>query len=148
MNNFNNLQTTKLGTLAEDMLINEFIFNKGFQPFVPGYDGSHHVDSMALSPTGVTFYMDCKAKSRRKYYADTGIDLADYNKYKGFDKPTYILFADLVQGTVYGNWIQKLDPKVEGSIVYFQLDQMVHYRDMSEVEKATLREYENSKYYK
>ena len=148
MNNFLQLTTTKLGTLAEQMLINEFITGKGYFPFTPSADGSHPVDSCAFSWSGVSWYMDVKAKSRRKYYEDTGIDLADYNKYIKYDKPTYLLFADLVQGTVYGNWISNLRIKTEGDVIYFPLEDMIHYRNLTDVEQATLKQYEQSKYYK
>ena len=147
-NSFQNLTTTQLGEAAEKMLINEFILGKGFQPFIPSFNGSHYIDCAAMSSTGVTFYMDCKAKSRRMYYADTGIDLADYNHYMEMNAPTYILFADLVQGTVYGGWLQKFSTKIEKNIIYFPLSEMIPYRNLTDIEKATLKQYEQSKYYK
>ena len=147
MNKFTQLQTTKLGYAAEEMLINEFITSKGYTPFTPSNEGSHQIDALAFGKNGIEWMLDVKAKSRRLHYSDTGIDLADYHKYMSYDKPVYILFADILTGTVYGNWISKLTPNRENNIMYFPLDEMKEYRKLTQIEHATLKMLEQSKYY-
>lgn len=147
MNNFGQLKTTQLGELAEAMIASEFCKSKGYSPFGPLMEGSHMIDCVMISGSSVC-YLDLKCKSKRKYYPDTGFDTADVEKYMTYYFPVYILWADIVQKKIYGNWLKKLIPhkKVEGVITYFPLDKMIFYRDMTQEEFEQLKTLENNKY--
>jgi|LakMenEpi03Aug12_release.lakeMendotaPanAssembly.Ray.scaffolds.fasta_scaffold704687_2 hypothetical protein len=147
--NFQDLTTTKLGSAAESMLIAEFAKSKNYYPYTPAIDASHPIDCLMLSGTSI-WMLDLKCKSRRKYFADTGFDTADVEKYSTYPFPVYILWADIVQRKIYGNWLKKLLPykKVDGVITYFPLDMMIEYRDMTDYEYEQLKKLEQSKYYK
>jgi hypothetical protein len=147
-NKFLNLTTTQLGTTAESMLIAEFAKSKGYFPYTPEIQASHPIDCLMLSGSSI-WMMDLKCKSRRKYFADTGCDTLDVEKYINYPFPVYILWADIVQKKIYGNWLVKLYPhkKVENNITYFPLDMMVKYRDMTDDEYEELKKLERSKYY-
>jgi hypothetical protein len=148
MNNFNDLNTTKLGTVAENIIIAEFGISKGYMPYTPLINASHPIDCIMMSGTSM-WLLDVKCKSRRKYFADTGFDTTDVEKYMQQKIPVYILWADIIEKKIYGNWLKKLYPykKVEKDITYFPLDQMIFFRDLTENEYIQLKELENSKYY-
>lgn len=155
---FNQLQTTKLGTAAENMLIREFAQSKGYMPFGPLVDGPHAIDSLMMSGCSL-WGMDVKCKSSLYYYPETGIDAADYWKYINYPFPVYLLFADIKdnQRKVYGQWIKKLsiDPgtkpyagktEKQDGCMYFQLSAMTEYRALTDFEYQSLKVLENSKY--
>jgi len=147
--NFKEREQTKMGELAEEMILNEFVQSKNSYPFRPAIDGTHPIDSVNISQENKMWAMDMKCKPRRKYYADTGIDLRFYNSYGEIDKttPVYLLFVDTYTGTIYGNWMRFLTPKFEGNMVYFNLDQMVHYRYLDQEEILLLQKHNKSNYY-
>jgi hypothetical protein len=148
---FTELTTTKLGTLAEDMLINEFVASKGYMPMTPSINGPHDVDAICTKRGCKTWALDVKAKSRLKYFSGTSIDRADYITYTTQDYPVYILIADMASGTAYGQWIDKLQlmniPSIPDNLVTFPLSGMTYYRDLTGIEQETLKQYERSKYY-
>lgn len=155
MNNFKNLETTKLGELAEKYLLAEFITSKGYLPMTNCLDGPHAVDGFAISKDANKrpFLLEIKAKSRLKYYEGTGIDMNDYQYYLEYSKkqiPVYLLIADMLTGTAYGQWIERLTPfEINGAradLAYLPLSAMTHYRDLTDVEIATLKSHENSNY--
>jgi hypothetical protein len=145
---FTDLKTTKLGTMAEDMLINEFVLAKGYIPFTPSVSMAHPIDVIAMSGAS-TWYMDVKCKSRMVYHPFTGIDRADWEKYIAYEHPVYLLFADPSMGQVYGQWCKRLmdqPSKVYGDVIVWPITGMTHYRYMTEAETNSLRELENSNY--
>ncbi|CAA6810269.1 MAG: Unknown protein [uncultured Sulfurovum sp.] len=153
MNNFLKLETTKLGTAAEDMVGSEFIISKGYMPFNPAVSCSHPIDFIAMSGAS-KFNLDVKAKSRMVYLPYTGIDLKDYNEYKTYTEPTYLLFVDPSSSSVYGQWLSRLDKhpsKIYGGgnmeeVIVWPVSGMTHYRDLTTEETKTLKQYENSNY--
>lgn len=150
--NFNNLKTTRYGAHAENMFINEFITSKGYIPYKPSINAPHPVDAIAMSGNS-TFYVEMKAKSRMLKYDNTGIDLADWELYKTFPHPTYIIFADPTTKMLYGQWVQRLElqpSKNFGSghkeVITWPLSGMTSIRALTETEAEILAQYENSSY--
>lgn len=144
---FTKLQTTKLGTLAENLIINEFSTKKGYIPTTPSIDGPHLIDAICFNGETI-FGLDVKCKSSRTYFPDTGCDTADILKYNQYPFPVYLLWVDPKTGEIYGNWLKKLDKhkKIEGKYCYFPLDKMVKFRDLTEKEIKELKQLENSNY--
>ena len=92
--NFRNLQTTKYGEQAEDMFLNEFI-NKQRVMFLIGHQYSNLIQLMQWQCLGIQLFMSkLKRRAGMLRYDNTGIDLADWELYKTFPHPTYIIFAD------------------------------------------------------
>lgn len=147
---FNDLQTTKFGTLAEDIVINEFILSKGYIPYKPSVSMSHPFDGIAATMSaGTEWYLDVKAKSRMVYMPMTGIDIADWNKYLTYKQPVYLLFCDPTMGEIYGQWCTRLinQPSNKyGDVIVWPLSAMTHYRYMNESEIGALKQLENSNY--
>jgi hypothetical protein len=89
------------------------------------------------------FAVDSKAKARRTYYPDTGIDLRHYGQYSAIQKhnnlDVYLFFVDEHEKRIYGNYLTILDkkrevqhlgkweeyPKITRSIIYFPLVAMI-----------------------
>lgn len=143
MKNFNNLRTTKKGTAAELLLINEFVLSKGYVPITPSVPMAHPWDAAGVSyATGeVDWLLDVKCKERLRSYPTIGIDTADLEKYSTYTKPMYILFADTLSGEVYGNWLCKLQPvETYARTTTFALSAMTHYRYLSVDELKYLKE--------
>lgn len=143
------LKTTMLGTKAEELFLEEFVRSKGYEPFAPMGNKSHSIDVHCFSGNSHCFSLDMKCKSSQMFRPWTGFDKADYNHYKSMDTkehPVYILFADIKQKEVYGNWLVRLKPIFEEDIVYFELSQMIPYRRMTDEEYQQLKQYEQSNY--
>ena len=149
MAEFTSLQTTQLGTIAEQIIINDFASSKNYFPYTPNKLSSHPIDAVLISGHSQV-WLDVKCKSRRKHYADTGFDSSDVESYLKAPQQVYILWLDIVQKKIYGNFLKRLIPfrKDEGKITYFPLDKMVLFRDMTESEYKSLKQLEASKYYK
>jgi hypothetical protein len=95
------------------------------------------------------FGLDIKAKCRRKWYEDTGMDLADYKTYLKLPFQVYILWCCPIEKRVYGNWLSILKDcmTIDGNCVYFPLNRMVPFRDLTEDETSFILKHTNSKYY-
>lgn len=146
-NSFRKLETTKMGELAEGIIINEFAKSKGYQAFIPAHDGSHYID--AICTNGFQqFGLDIKCKSSRTYYPDTGCDTADVEKYLTYPFEVYILWLDPKTGEAYGNWLKILNKykTVDGNCTYFPLKKMKPYRKLTQEEISALKKHENSNY--
>lgn len=145
---FTALTTTKLGTKAEEIIINEFATSKGFFPYTPNKLASHPIDAILVSGH-CQVWLDIKCKSRRKYFYDTGCDKKDIDAYLKAPCEVYLLWVDIVQKKIYGNFLKRLNQfrKDENGITYFPLDKMIHFRDMTEEEVVSLKEFERSNYY-
>ncbi len=144
---FTGLTTTQLGTLAEQLYIEEFADSINYGYYNAPSHRSHSIDSILMSGASIIL-LDIKCKSSRKFYPDTGFDLADYESYIEKNKkfPVYILFVDITKKKIYGNFLQRLTPTYEGNIVYFPLSEMKLFRKMSEDEYKQLKSLERSNY--
>lgn len=151
MNSFERLNTTRLGTVAEQMLINEFCLNRGYTPMTPNIQGPHQIDCICTKKDSKTFGLEIKAKSRLNNWEATSIDTNDYLAYLQADYPVYLLIADLHpdEERVYGGWVHKLTPlpfTVTDGLTTFPLSGMTHYRALTSDELETLRAFENNNY--
>jgi hypothetical protein len=144
--NFWSLKETKYGTLAENMVLQEFIHSKGYYPYVPGDKNSHPVDAICVSGSSV-FACEMKCKARLLKWNETGIDINQYNQYMNLPFKVYILFVDWMSGKVYGNWLSKLEISRQiGEIYTFRIDDMVVYRALTQQEITKLKQNESSNY--
>jgi hypothetical protein len=121
-------------------------------------DRAHPIDTIAMKHDNLIL-MDTKTKPRRQNYADTGIDIRHYHRYKvlsqRYNLRVYIAFCDEIKMEVYGNYLDILEqprgagtcegtpweyPQRHQGIIYFPLDIMQHIARLNDV--ATLAEIE------
>lgn len=145
---FNDLKTTKLGYLGEKH-IPEFCSAKGVKCYQPTTEGSHPVDSMGMTKNNKVFGVEVKTKPRLTFYNKTGFDLADYKTYINLDFPVYVLFVDHLTESIYGQWLSKLShfKEIQGTFVYFPLDCMELYRELTREEINELKLHSSSNYF-
>lgn len=149
MNNFLNRQTSKLGTMAEEMVLQEFAGSKGYLAY-PAPQVAHPFDAFCISGSSM-FALEVKCKSRMTYRPETGIDTKDFNEYQSSPIPIYLLFVDPLAGEVYGQWMRKIARQPTHTwkdTTSFPLSAMTHYRYLTETEVNSLKELENSNYNK
>lgn len=95
------IQTVQKAQIAEDFIADVL---KQRKCVVYRTQGRHKVD-FVVEHNGNWAFVDVKAKARRKYYADTGIDLADWATYWQIQEmtgiPVYIVFVDDYTKTCY-----------------------------------------------
>lgn len=171
MRTFTDLKTTVKGDYGEH-LVDIYLYNKGYQVFCPVLNKSHHVDRICLDSHGkVVCYTEIKTKSKRKYYQDTGMDLADHYHYLQIQRdtgiPIVIYFVDEENGIIRGNYFNKLikpykddrntypfiDPSHDGQkvdIIYYPLANMRVATGISDADCEILkkRTTKNKKYLK
>lgn len=113
--------------------------------------------------------VEVKAKAKRNFYPDTGIDEEAYNNYKHISNEhhinCFIFFVDEFSGKIYGNSLDELEkPTVVEhngkkihyplkqqtasgkTIIYFPLDNMKTIGVLTDVEKAKLKQLSNRSY--
>jgi len=146
---FNKLPTTILGAVGE-RYISEFAASKSSNAYIPAVLQSNPVDSICVHNSGKLWALELKTKPRRLYHADSGMDLNDFNTYLNFQVPVYLLFCDHITKTMYGQWAKKLEPhkKIEGKIVYFNLEYFDEYRKLKYDEVVELINLSTSNYWK
>jgi len=110
---FNTLPTTRKGYIGEEE-VDKFLISKGIIPYAPKVGKAHPFDRLcATTDKSKIFIAECKAKSMRTCYPDTGINLTSYNEYKhinatyGID--VWLFFVDENLRKIYGNLLTKLD---------------------------------------
>jgi hypothetical protein len=134
--NFNELTTTRLGTMAEELLITEFSVSKDSKPFTPAFSASFPVDSLCIKGSRV-YGLEIKAKQYMDKYPFTGFDKKDFDVYNELDVPVYVLFADYKMKKIYGQWTSNLQhqPSKEfGQVIVWPLTGFTFYRDMKDHE--------------
>jgi hypothetical protein len=110
MNNFLNKQTTKLGTLAEEMVLQEFANSQGYLAY-PAPQVAHPFDAFCISGSSM-FGLEVKCKSRMMYRPETGIDTKDFEAYQKSPLDIYLLIVDPLAAEVYGQWMRKIYNKL------------------------------------
>lgn len=132
----------KKGDLGES-IVDFFLVRNGYIPYVPQCDGAHPFDRLCASSDKKTIFIaDVKAKARRKYYPDTGINIKHYDEYNHMNAKygvdVYLFFVDEETETVYGNLLKVLGrerqiehkgkiliyPLRQKNIIYFPLESM------------------------
>lgn len=125
--------TVKKGDFAEE-IIRGFLEEKGFVIYEPITNGAHCFDKLAVKNKEQFIIAECKAKSKRKYYDDTGINIKHYSEYKKVTEkhqiPVFIFFIDEHLAEIYGNFISVLEkeyknyPLRQNGIIYFPMCKM------------------------
>lgn len=122
--------TVQKGTIAEEF-VQEKLEADGWVVYRP--NGRHKID-IICEKNGKFWAVDVKAKARRIYYPDTGMDANDMEIYKQLPLPVYIIFVDDVMGMAYGASLEHLCiereengkkyPWIVKNYVYFPLSAM------------------------
>lgn len=129
-----------------------------FVPYAPICEGRHPFDRLVASrDKRKIFIADCKAKARRNWYPDTGIDRRHYQEYKEiaerYQMDVFLFFVDESEGRIYGNFLSELEkpaaitvrntihkyPKEEGRIIYFPLAHMKEIASITEEQAQELQ---------
>ena len=128
-----NKTTVKKGNYAED-IVTKYLEDKNFIVYEPVTNGAHGFDKLAVRNKQQFVIAECKAKAKRKYYNDTGIDIRHYKEYKLAQEkhniPVFIFFIDEYLGEIYGNFLSELEKPFENyplehkGIIYFPLNLM------------------------
>ena len=111
---FVDLPQAKKGALGES-IVDVLIRSRGnWIPYKPTTDRVHPFDRLVAGGDKSTIFIaDVKAKPRRKYYPDTGIDVSAYNTYQAISRKhrlnVFLFFVDEDEGEIYGEFINKLD---------------------------------------
>jgi len=125
------------GNFAED-IVKEYLESRGFIVYKPVTPNAHAFDNLAIKDKRELTIIECKAKARRKYYPDTGINISNYNEYKYISEkhklPVFIFFIDESLAEIYGNFLSELEKEIhvnykvyplkEKGIIYFPIASM------------------------
>lgn len=142
---FEDRKSAKKGARAEKVIQGIFE-SRGFIVYRPETDGAHSFDMLAIRDKKSCIALDVKAKARRTYYPDTGINTRHYQTYKDFSEkhsmPFWVIFVDEVLKQAYGNTLSELDapcvcagrqyPMEQCGIRYFPLSRMLFLCDIPE----------------
>lgn len=130
------------GDFAES-IVDKFLEEKGYIVYNPKTSGSHAFDRIAIKDKNQMIIAESKAKARRTYYYDTGINLKHFKEYNNISQkhniPVFLFFADEFQEKIYGNFLERLQqefiytyrnrrkkyPSIENGIIYFCLESMM-----------------------
>ena len=146
--NWQNFTTVKKGNIGE-ALVNEWLINKGYIPYSPDADGAHPFDRLVASRDKKTIFIaDSKAKAKRKYYPDTGINIKHYEEYKfiqdKYSIDVFIFFVDEEARKIYGNYLRIMQaprkiihngkelsyPLIQNDVIYFPVEFMKEIADI------------------
>lgn len=101
---------------AGEKIIASLLESKGFVVYQPSTIGAHAFDMLAIKDKQRAIAIDVKAKSRRTYYNDTGINQSHFECYKLFSEkhsmPFWLFFIDEYLGKIYGNSIDELEVSI------------------------------------
>lgn len=109
---FNNLRTTKLGDVGEEIVDNWF-YLEGFDEwgttdiYSVDHEKSHIIDRVVFTGGSVICF-DVKTKTSRDLYPDISIDTPDYKKYKSLaENGNYVMvfFVDYKLKKCYGGFL-------------------------------------------
>lgn len=150
---FHEKRTTKKGDYAESLVVRE-LEAINFAVYVTESERNHPFDIIYTGSytdaLGGNFNAgDVKAKARRKYYPDTGLDVRAFNYYKkikehfSLDRFNLFFVDEEVKKCYYGE-IDELQkkylsyPRIERGIIYFHLDTLIHFFDLTDEEANKL----------
>lgn len=156
----------KKGAIGEGV-VRAKMESKGYVVYTPATKGAHAFDLLAIKDKKKCIALDVKAKARRIYYDDTGIDERLYKVYKSFsvnhNMPFWIVFVDEFTKTIYGNCIDELDSPYkctskgiiypllsesrDGKVMrYWHLSKMLYIADITDDIANELKEYSQRSY--
>ena len=161
--NWQNRTTVKKGDIGES-LVNEYLIKNNYIPYSPDAGGAHPFDRLVASRDKRTIFIaDSKAKAKRKYYPDTGIQIKHYEEYKYIQEKysieVFIFFVDEESMTIYGNFLLKLNadavifhkgrhikyPLEQNGIIYFPLAHMKHIANIPSDKAEAMKAYTTKK---
>lgn len=152
MDNWANKPQVIKGTFAEE-IVDNYLESRGYIVYSPKTEGAHAFDKLAIKGKEQVVIAECKAKARRNFYPDTGIDVRHYNEYKLIQNkhsiPVFIFFIDEMMAEVYGNSLNQLTkpkeikglkyPLERNGIIYFPLENMRHVCKLTEEQVRFLK---------
>ncbi len=114
------------GGYAEN-IIRGLLEKKGFIVYCPMTDGSHAFDILAIQNKERVIALDVKAKARRTYWPDTGVNQRHFETYVAFSQrhsiDFWIIFVDEYKKEIYGNTLEKLEtPRKVGNREYPRIE--------------------------
>lgn len=145
---FENKLTTKKGDVGE-ALVDKMLRGNGFVIYKPEGGQAHAFDRLAIKGKEILMVAEVKSKAKRKFFPDTGIDFRHYSEYKKIMKKhnleVILFFVDEEMGKIYGGKLSELEiinnftvnnkevtyPKVEKNIIYFHIEKMKFYADLT-----------------
>jgi hypothetical protein len=160
---FNELTTTKKGTLGEMICKNHFE-DKGLVVMIPVTEAAHAFDMMVWEGKTNPIIVDIKTKASRLHYPDTGFDTPDFEKYlevsEKHNMRVVIFFVDEVRKEIYYAPLDKLVEPVtivhkgkelhypfeKWGITFFPLESMKKLCDLTDEQVKELKELTNSNY--
>ena len=147
MENFNKLPTTVLGNYGETF-VTEFCKRNSLKCYQPSWSASFPVDAIMMTESLNLYQLEIKTKPRRIYYDDIGFDLPDWEVYTEFKSDTCVVFIDYLSKCIWMQWISKLKEcvRIKDKYVYFDLDKLTKYRDLTEEEVDKLKGMSRSDY--
>lgn len=149
--NFADLKTTKKGRIGERIV--RGLLEQWNWSYKEAPNRSHAIDFMAINCEGDCIGVEVKTYPRRASKLDTGIDGADFTKYRQLRtnrcKDVLLIFIDQFERCIYGQWLSVLEQAAyrEGGKVYFKLDRMRRVRWLTAAELSELSKYPLSAYY-
>lgn len=164
--NFNNLKTTKLGDIGEE-LVDKWFYSEGFDGwgtsdiYSVNHEKSHVIDRVVFA-SGSVICFDVKTKSSRDLYSDISIDTPDYKTYKKLaENGNYVMvfFVDYKLGRCYGGFLsgvrseKGIDSECwidgrryphhvssnSGGVTYLPLQNMTEFFDLSDDDLERLK---------
>lgn len=152
---FENKLTTRKGDVGES-LVDKMLREKGFVIYKPEGGQAHAFDRLAIKDKEILMIAEVKAKAKRKYFPDTGIDFRHYKEYKNIMKKhnleVILFFVDEEMGKIYGGKLSEIEvinnfkvnnkdvtyPKIEKNIIYFHIEKMKEYADLKRADVLNL----------
>lgn len=158
---WNNKTTVQKGNIGEKLVESE-MEEHGFIIYKPITEGAHAFDRLCIKGKEVAIIAEVKAKAKRKYYPDTGIDYNHYLDYKRmyekYNLDTILFFVDEEACQIYSGRLSVLDkpepfyhkgkqltyPIIQNSIIYFHISKMktlcdIHVDDAGQLRKLTTK---------
>lgn len=160
---WNNKPQVKKGNWAEQIVVS-FLEKKGYVVYRPITEKAHGFDTLAVKNKKQAIVVEVKAKAKRNYYPDTGINIKHYDEYKYISKrhnlPIFIFFVDEMLKQIYGNILSELEkdslvltesktisyPLTQNGIIYFPLKHMVVIHKLKEQDVEHLRNHSTRNY--
>lgn len=159
--------TVKMGDYGE-WLVDEELIRRGFTIYKPITKNAHPFDRLVYSKYDSNqcnhegFILEIKTKPRRMMYADTGIDVKLFNHYRELSERNklklFIMFVDYVEKQIYGTWLKDLETPEMGYplkertkggkwVIYFPLNKMKVFKQLTDEEIENIKKYNQSKYW-
>lgn len=149
--------TVKKGDIGES-IVDAYLKSRGLIPYAPVTPGAHPFDRLcATADKRRIFIAETKAKARRTYYPDTGINERNFNDYMriiaAHGIAVWLMFVDEHEGRIYGGSLERLSrervvthkdktlvyPIRSGGVIYFPLESMTHISDIPKNEAVKLK---------